>query len=119
MNTNNFLMGPSKRRLLAAKIKGLVEESKRTRKLIQKSKKESLVIYYNNIKFLLNEDIRYHLLAYAFLCGKKYSTVENFSKEKYKWKPVPSTILEIVLYHAQTIDKSDINLELIKEWMKK
>lgn len=84
--------------VLIGKIKGLASESKKTRGRILKAKKEEAVWNLASRKRVVGIDIRHHLLAYAFLRGTDYRSVErNCAKDNL---PRADLIFKIVEAHA-------------------
>ena len=80
--------------LLIGQINGLSWESKKNKKKLLETKvveKQSLLSLNNNI---IKSNIRYRLLAYAFLSGKSYIDVEKKCGKHNK--PSASMILNIV-----------------------
>lgn len=84
--------------VLIGKIKGLAQESKKTRSRILKAKKEEAVWNLASRKRVVGIDIRHHLLAYAFLQGRSYRSVERNCAEDNL--PNASKIFQIVEAHA-------------------
>jgi hypothetical protein len=84
--------------ILIGKIKGLADESKKARTRILKAKKEEAVWNLAYRKHVVGIDIRHHLLAYAFLQGRSYRSVErNCAKDNL---PKPDLIFKIIEAHA-------------------
>lgn len=83
MNQNLFYRNPD-RFILLSSIKGLIEESKRTRRLLDKSKTNQTLHILQDRKRKLSYNIRYRSLAYGFLRGKKYQSIENKCDPGYK-----------------------------------
>ena len=86
--------------VLIGKIKGLAQESKKTRARILKAKKEEAVWNLASRKRIVGIDIRHHLLAYAFMRGTAYRAVErSCAKDNL---PNAGKIFQIVEAHAPT-----------------
>ena len=86
--------------VLIGKIKGLAQESKKTRSRIMKAKKEEAVWNLASRKRVVGIDIRHHLLAYAFLKGTPYRLAErNCAKDNL---PNAAKVFQIVETHAPT-----------------
>jgi hypothetical protein len=86
--------------ILIGKIKGLASESKRARQTILKAKKPEAVWNLAIRKQVVGIDIRYHLLAYAFLRGKSYRAVEK-TCAKFN-EPRAASIFKIIEDYAPT-----------------
>lgn len=84
--------------ILIGKIKGLAVESKRARACIMKAKKEEAVWNLATRKRVVGIDIRHHLLAYAFLRGVAYHSVEKTCAEGNL--PRADWVFKIVEAHA-------------------
>ena len=70
---------------LKAKIKGLAASGLKTRELINKSTGKKRDGHWN-IKRLIGQETRYHLIAYGLIRGKNYNQIElNSNKEKIKY----------------------------------
>ncbi len=99
------------------KINGLSEMSRKTSKIL--AAKKNLSSHKKDIlkrrKVILGDDIRHHLLAYAFLLGKKYHDLESKCAEDNK--PSVEHIFDIIKLHVSSYDFRKINIETIKEWL--
>jgi hypothetical protein len=84
--------------ILIGKIKGLATESKRARAHILRAKKEEAVWNLASRKRVVGIDIRHHLLAYAFLRGDSYRSVERKCADDNK--PRADFIFKIIEAHA-------------------
>lgn len=84
--------------ILIGKINGLASESKKTRARIIKAKKEEAVWNLSSRKRIVGIDIRHHLLAYAFLQGRDYHSVERACAKDNL--PRADLIFKIVEAHA-------------------
>ncbi len=84
--------------ILIGKIKGLASESKKARTRILKAKKEEAVWNLASRKRVVGIDIRHHLLAYAFLRGDSYHSVERACAKDNL--PRADLIFKIVEAHA-------------------
>ena len=100
---NNVIKGTNSKILLIGKIKGLADESKRTRQLLLKSKTELRTQQCAYTKRVIGLDIRHHLLAYAFMRGEAYHTLEKKCRPEHQ--PNAEAILQIV--HAQNNNPDD------------
>ena len=70
---------------LKAKIKGLAASGLKTRELINKSTGKKRDGHWN-IKRLIGQETRYHLIAYGLIRGKSYNEIEpNSNKERIKY----------------------------------
>lgn len=99
---NNVLIDSS-RFCLIGKIKGLAVESKRARNRLLKSKSDKAVWSLQQRKRIVGIDVRHHLLAYAFLRGAEYISIEKKCREDNL--PNVTTILDIVLLHIPNVPK--------------
>lgn len=84
--------------ILIGKIKGLAGESKKARSRILKAKKEEAVWNLASRKRVVGIDIRHHLLAYAFLRGVSYKSVERSCGKDNK--PWADRVYKIIETHA-------------------
>lgn len=116
MKNINVLKGTNNKILLIGKIKGLAEESKHTRQLIMKANSDKKVWRHAYTKRVIGSDIRHHLLAYAFMSGKAYHTLEKkLGSNNY---PHPITILQIVLAHLPYSQNSkNWTLDKVDAWL--
>jgi len=105
--------------ILIGKIKGLATESKRARARIVKAKKEEAVWNLASRKRLVGIDIRHHLLAYAFLQGRSYHSVERACAKDNL--PRADFIFKIVEAHAPkwtpTIGSYNPTLNDVQVWL--
>lgn len=106
--------------VLIGKIKGLAIESKKARARILKAKKEEAVWNLASRKRVIGIDIRHHLLAYAFLRGANYRSVERACAPDNK--PSADQIFQIVqanapMFVAGTWTRYTPNVEEIKTWL--
>jgi len=121
----NYLKEASKYRwfstakfLLIGKIKGLSEQSK----LITKHQYKALSVDKANQiachKFPISQDIRNHLLTYAFLRGKAYGLMEK--KYFNSGAPSPHTILKIIYTHLPYLEGKhyNVNIDNINAWIR-
>jgi hypothetical protein len=114
---NNILTGTNSKILLIGKIKGLANESKRTRKLLLKSKSEEKVHRFDCTRRVIGLDIRHHLLAYAFMRGTPYHKLERTCREDNR--PNPTTIHKIVLVHDSPFNHlMGHSLDDVTAWLK-
>ena len=117
METVNVLKGTNNKILLIGKIKGLAEESKHTRQLMLKAKTEKRVWQCAYTKRVIGLDIRHHLLAYAFMRGEAYHTLEKKCRPEHK--PNAESILQIVHAHLPYPQQTKAYvLEKIQAWLK-
>jgi len=117
MNTVNVLKGTNNKILLIGKIKGLAQESKHTRKLLLKAKSEKRVEQCAYTKRVIGLDIRHHLLAYAFMRGEAYHTLEKKCRPEHQ--PNAEAILQIVHAHLPYPQQTKGSvLEKIQAWLK-
>ena len=99
---------------LIGKIKGLSLESIQIRSRINKSTKTEFKNKLSTLKNSIGHYSRHHLLAYAFLRGKLYKSVEI----KCQVKPNPELILEIVNSNICSWQRSKFNIDIINTWLK-
>lgn len=117
MNTVNVLKGTNSKILLIGKIKGLAGEAKHTRQLLLKAKNEKRVWQCAYTKRVIGLDIRHHLLAYAFMRGAAYHTLEK--KCRPECQPNAESILQIVHAHLPFFQsRSKWTLEAVQTWLK-
>ena len=115
---STFQRHSAKKYLLIGKIKGLSEESKHITKRFYKAKTTDKrnVIMCN--KYPLSQEIREHLLAYAFLRGKAYSSIEK----KYTNSGMPNkhSILKIIHNLLPYLEgpRYNINIDSINTWIR-
>lgn len=101
---------------LIAKIKGLAEEAKNTRKKMYSFKEvedKPEYIKYRSIKEYIKIDARHHLLAYAYMRGIPYSVLEK----KCNITASPQLILKVVVNHSWFYGDTDKLLNLIRNWL--
>jgi hypothetical protein len=100
---------------LIGKINGLSDEVKRTRVKLLKGKTET---HRNEIavakRFVGNES-RHYLLAYAFMRGDSYLSIER--KCRSENKPSAERILEIVHSHMYKFMRSKVTIDMVKAWL--
>ncbi len=105
--------------ILIGKIKGLALESKRARAHILKAKKEEAVWNLASRKRVVGIDIRHHLLAYAFLRGVSYLSVERSCAKDNQ--PRADLIFKIIEAHAPkwtpTVGSYNPTLSSVQEWL--
>lgn len=94
----NALKSNNSKFVLIGKINGLAIESRKARSGITKAKKEEDVWNLASRKRMIGITTRYHLLAYAFLRGVSYRSVEKSCAEDNL--PNASTIFQIIETHA-------------------
>lgn len=104
---------------LIGKINGLSAQSRRAhRRMIQAKSNESIHALANR-KRQIGIDARHHLLAYAFMRGLSYSSIEKSCRSDNK--PSPDYIFKIVASHLQPFGKIDnINFspEIVEQWLR-
>ena len=114
----NYLYKNEVKYCLVGKIKGLAEENKKA-SLILKNKKyrEGKGWIVARRVEALNSSTRYHLLAYAFLTGKRYSKLEAKCREDNK--PKAKIIFDLVKSHLSeySLSYNKITEESISEWL--
>lgn len=108
----NVLLGSDSKFCLIGKIKGLAVESKRARNRLLKSTSDKAICRLAYRKRIVGIDVRHHLLAYAFLRGESYSSLEK--KCRSDNKPKASLILEIAKQHVPYFSGS---LENVEQWL--
>ncbi len=114
---NNVIKGTNSKILLIGKIKGLADESKRTRQMLLKSKTEMRTQQCAYTKRVIGLDIRHHLLAYAFMRGEAYHTLEKKCRPEHQ--PNAEAILQIVHAHLPFFhSKNQWTLEKVQAWLK-
>jgi hypothetical protein len=116
MENINILKGTNNKILLVGKIKGLAGESKLTRQLIIKAKSEKRVWQCAYTKRVIGLDIRHHLLAYAFMRGEAYHSLEK--KCSIGYNPNANSILQIVHAHLPfTQHSKNWTLDKVNAWL--
>lgn len=100
---------------LIGKIKGLANESKRTRSHLDTAKSEKIVYKLAIRKRVVGSDIRHHLLAYALLRGILYAKLEQNCREDNK--PNANCILKIVHAHLSEYDCKKWDIEKVNNWL--
>lgn len=110
----NFLRFGSYKFCLIGKINGLASESKKLRKRISKCVEEKFKNRLTLHKKFIGNEARHYLLAYAFLKGKTYLSVER----KCSIKPNVELILEIIHSNVWSFQKSKITIQTIEKWLK-
>lgn len=111
----NVLRGTNSKIILIGKINGLAAQSKKTRIRLLK-KKSDKNIKYAYTKYVIGLDIRHHLLAYAFLRGAEYHSLEKTCRLEHQ--PNAESILRIVHAHVSVWETSRLTLETIQDWLK-
>lgn len=122
----NALKKNNSKFLLIGKIKGLANEARRARISIDKhaAKKNDKGVWASAYrKYVIGIDTRHHLLAYAFLRGTPYLTVEK----KCATEPTASLIYKVVEAHAPSYVLDDrgrwgqsyhVTEDSVKQWLK-
>ena len=114
---NNVIKGTNSKILLVGKIKGLATESKKTRKLLLKSKTELRTQQCAITKRIIGLDIRHHLLAYALMRGDTYHSLEKKCRPEHQ--PSADAILQIVHAHLPfSYQRAQWTLEKVQAWLK-
>lgn len=108
---NNVINGTVFKFVLIGKIKGLAIESKRARNKLLKSKTIIKRQYFTNIKDYIGDSARHHLLAYAYMRGDNYFSIEKNCRANNK--PNPDYLLKIIKQHSN----AECNLESINSWL--
>lgn len=100
---------------LMGKIKGLAEESRRTRKMMRGASTEQKYYKLRRVKNSIRFDARHHALAYAYLRKIPYAVVEKKCNEK----PLPESILKVVMLHAFFVSFTHYkeHLTRIQNWL--
>ena len=103
---------------LVGKINGLSAAVKKARIRIFKAKTEESKNNRAITKLFIGNQVRHHLLAYAFLRNIPYFSVER--KCRSESKPCPESILQIIQDHMvlYQMQYSNLNVDTIKEWLK-
>ena len=107
--TNLFRYNSTPRFRLIGKINGLAEQARKTRsRLITRARQKKLTGLLTIRKLAISNDIRHHLLAYAFMRGTPYAALERKCREDNK--PSAQKILEIVQGHQlwKSVDEKKI-----------
>ena len=122
----NALKKNNSKFLLIGKIKGLANEARRARTSIDKhaAKKNNKGVWASAYrKYVIGIDTRHHLLAYAFLRGVPYLTVEK----KCAKDPTASLIYKVVEAHAPSFvfdergwwgQRYQVTEESVKQWLR-
>jgi hypothetical protein len=114
---NNVLKHNDSKFCLIGKIKGLAIESKKARSRILKAKTERAVWNLADRKRVIGYDVRHHLLAYAFLRGETYHTLEKKCRPEHK--PSAEAIFKIVCAHVPEyqVRNGKWTVEQVAQWM--
>ena len=115
---NNVLLGTDSKFCLIGKIKGLAVEAKRARDRLLKSTSDKAVCRLAYRKRIVSIDVRHHLLAYAFLRGVPYNSIEKNCR--FDNKPKAAKILEIAHQHIVLhweITQGHWSLEKVNQWL--
>jgi hypothetical protein len=112
----NVLKGTSFRVCIVGKINGLAVEAKKARRSLLKSKSVEKVWSCANTKRFIGEDIRHHLLAYAFLRGTAYNELERKCREDHL--PSSESILKIVQGHVAVYKAPAYTIDKVNAWLK-
>jgi hypothetical protein len=114
----NISISRSSQYCLVGKINGLAEAVKRARIRILKGKTECARNDRAITKRRIGDDARHHLLAYAFLKGNPYLSVER--KCRPENKPDAERILQIVHAHlyAYEAKSGKWTLDNVINWLK-
>jgi len=112
----NVLKGHGFKFCLIGKINGMAAEAKRARQSLLKSKSVEKVWYCTATKRFIGQDIRHHLLAYAFLRGAAYGELERKCREDHL--PSSESILKIVLGHVPGYKAPAYTIDKVNSWLK-
>lgn len=96
--------------ILVSKVKGLATESKRTRIKLLKGKTEVKKQKLSRLKEFIGYNARHYLLAYAYMRGENYLSIER--KCRVDNKPRADIISAIVKQYSTFHD-----IELINSWL--
>jgi hypothetical protein len=96
--------------ILVSTIKGFASESKRTRIKLLKGKTEVKKQKFNRLKEFIGYNARHYLLAYAYMRGEHYLSIERTCRVDNK--PRADIISAIVKQYSHQHD-----LELINSWL--
>lgn len=111
--SNFFQYNCGSRFRLIGKINGLSEDVRRTRfRLVERARAEKPIYILATRRRVVGDDIRHHLLAYAFMRSVLYSKLERKCREDNK--PSASKILDIVRMHSANCIW---RLEDIQRWL--
>lgn len=100
---------------LVGKIKGLETEVRRSRDRIFIKESECYRNETAMTKRFIGNDVRHHLLAYAFMKGVPYNVLEKkCSTEK---KPDVGLLLLIIHSHLYTYLRAKVTIDHIKAWL--
>jgi hypothetical protein len=113
----NVLKGTNSKISLIGKINGLASQTKKTRRLIKKSKSPERNWKYTYTKYIVGLDTRHHLLAYAFLRGALYHNLERTCRPEHL--PNAASILTIVQAHdpRYRVVNGQYTIEDVKAWL--
>jgi hypothetical protein len=115
IDKRNVLQNNDSKFRLVGKINGLSNEVKRARHKLISLKKNDSKWRYSYRKMVIGVDVRYHLLAYAFLRGKPYAKMERKCAESSK--PSVEAILRIAVLHESSWNKI-ATPEKVEAWLK-
>jgi hypothetical protein len=114
---DNCLIRENSKFCFIAKIKGLADETKHLKRLLHKKRSAESISRLDASKHQIKYDTRHYLLAYAYMRGKEYSSVER-KCASYN-RPNPYLILKIIgaslyigLSESNGFSINDINLWL-------
>lgn len=109
----NVLKNNSSKFVLIGKIKGMAVESRRARaRMLKRLKQKDKPVWHLAMrKIVVGKDIRHHLLAYAFLRGDAYYTLEKTCREDNK----PSAVKILDIIKSTTLYK--IELAEVEQWL--
>lgn len=110
---------------LKVKIKSLAAEAKIIRQEEKKNKDMRLGLAHHR-KTVVRDEARHTLLAYAFIRGRAYTTVEHQDSKTPNWESVEKMIKKYGIVRdwenensAQFTLREKATLELFKEWKPK
>lgn len=111
---NFFRYNSASRYRLIGKINGLSEVVKRTRfRLVARAKAEKPVDILAVRKQRVSEDIRHHLLAYAYMRGTPYAQLERKCRKDNQ--PRAQKILDIIQMNLGF--KASTTLSQVEQWL--
>ena len=116
---NLFKYNSESRFCLIGKINGLAVQSKRARGRILKGKTVASVSRLTFRKLKLGIDVRHHLLAYAFMRGAAYRSIEKTCRKDNM--PRANHILRIVNLHMvpyYNVSQDYYTIDHIEAWLK-
>lgn len=111
--SNFFSWNQNSKYRLVGKINGLATDVRRTRfNLVKRARADKPTWVLASRKRAVGDEVRHHLLAYAFMREIPYSKLERKCREDNK--PSASKILDIVRFHGST---RVWRFEQIQQWL--